>query len=159
MYRCTAGLIIGALISVSLLVCGVTMLGFYHVDDRHANAEGVITNNDDCRYPCVNGGGCLGRGDVTVLYQYESGDPAGWFTGTLTAPGFCSYDCCAGYMAGNVSMYFYVEDGTVKYASVVPDFNLHVLLFFGVIVMLMGIIGLSMSGVAWRHTGHYQIVN
>lgn len=152
---CICYLVVGAI----LTVCGTTMLALYHTDDRHANAQGLIVGNDGCQDYCSNTNFCYGEGTVAVSYQYDTGDPAGWYSDSISAPLFCSSDCCGGYIAGNITVYFYVDDGSVMAVSVVPDTNLHTLLLFGAIVLIVGILTLSVGVVSWRKSRAYKALN
>jgi hypothetical protein len=109
-----------AALGLILLVGGIVMMVYYQEDDRHANAHGYIVGNSDCLNMCSSRAECVSVGTVAVLYQYDS-DDAHWYDASMTATGFCDYACCESYIAGNVSVYFFIDDGAVMYTSTTLD--------------------------------------
>lgn len=134
-----------AAVALILLAGGITLLSYYHRDDVHCNAYGYIINVDGCYISCSPDGGCYADGILGVRYRYnETGhNDSVWYDNTAYVGLFCDSDCCRGYMVGNITVYFDVDkDDTVQYISLLPDYNAHALLTFGIILLVLaGIVG------------------
>jgi len=130
-------------LSTAVLVGGIIMVVYYRQDDVHTNANGTITNVSKCHYDCnigsLSGRYCVKVGDIEVRYQFDD-DPGIWINSTIPPNDFCDSDCCLNYQVSNTTIYFLVEDdGTISRVSLIPDFNLHNLLAFGIVFIIIGI--------------------
>jgi hypothetical protein len=158
--RCESGCVCGLILAIILAVCGTVMLAYYHRDDQHANAYGFIVGNQDCYSACGPNGVCFSSGTLNVLYHYLSTNISDtWYQGEVATPGFCGDNCCDGYVAGNVTVYFVVDDDHVKYASTVIDFNVHALLAFGVTILVLAAICVGVAWYVWWNAKSYQTLN
>lgn len=136
-------------IGLTGLGIGITLVADYHHDDVQSNAFGIVTNVSKCMLDCQpvisKYKSCTSSGTINIMYEYFNITTQTYYD-RIKVPGFCTQDCCWSDMKAATTIYFYIEDGMIKHISNTVDYNLHVFLITGIIMIILGA-ALSCNGI------------